>query len=225
MRRWGILLVLVAAPSSALASSVTYTYTQPPQTDFLQPFGANILEYPVDPFNPSLGRLTAITFDYDYDATIHYVAAMSNPANGNGGASYYDPLGQYHYGNSTFDSGYLDLPVTETTNPASPLFDVTAQIDLHPVVTVTGANLAPYLTGADTYQVFDVNITPDFRGGGVATGTESASMSVTYSYVPAVPELPAWAGVVAGLAMIAGYTRRARSTGVAIGAPRSLRSE
>jgi hypothetical protein len=207
MRRWGILVALVAAsspaiPSPATANTVTYTYTQPPQTDFLQPFGANILEYPVDPFNPSLGRLTAITFDYDYDATIRYVAPMSNPANGNGGGPYYDPLGQYHYGTSTFDSGYLDLPVTETANPTSPLFDVTAQIDLHPVVTVSGANLAPYLTGAQTYQVFDVNITPDFRGGGSATGTENASMSVTYSYVPAVPELPAWAMMIAGLGMI-----------------------
>jgi hypothetical protein len=205
------LLGLVAATPAAATSTISYTVSQPSlQGNFLGAFGVNLLDDPMTPFNPSLGQLTAITFAYNYDATIEFVAPINDPANGNGGASYYDPLGQYHYGSTGFDSGYLDVPATQTANGSSAtVFDVTTTIDLHPSVTLTGAALSTYLSGLDTYNVFDVDMTPEYERGGTATGTESASMTVTYSYIPtAVPELPTWIAMIAGIGMIGTGLRR-----------------
>jgi hypothetical protein len=108
---------------------------------------------------------------------------------------------------STFSSGDLPVYYTDTGDIVGTVDTIDATIGIHKTVALTGPEIATYL-GSDAYQVFNVNAVPDYRGDGTISGSDTASMSVTYLFDAAVPEPAGWTMMIGGSGFACGALRR-----------------
>jgi hypothetical protein len=204
------LFVALALMSHAVAATESFSHT----IANTEGGSANNSSFTLNGFDPTLGTLNSITFDFELTST----ATPTIFASG---------TGSYTGATTTYDFSLTGPSLSETVTTSAGPDSGTDVAGANPAATVTkmtsdapvlSANFAAYESGPVTY---DITSSPFTSGGSPGAGSTgftgfggdgfyNGSLSVTYDYTAAVPEpnLPSLLSL--GLGMLAFWSFRLR---------------
>jgi PEP-CTERM motif len=183
--RWLLIVAAIAtlvAARGALAADVTYTDNVPPLSILSNFSGTDSdleFEYTafIQRFDPQLGTLLSVTFDTNFTITFNGSASgtaeLSLP---------YETAWEGMFTTSLPDDSYYFLSLGGPFNMSSTQTASSGPLTNPAILaSVTGA-------GFGQYSIVDVGSSATVNSGFANSDVRDATMSVTYTYTPAVPE-------------------------------------